>query len=460
LNVVASGYGTLSYQWYKNGNLLNAEISDILLLNNVDSTDAADYYVVITDDIEPGLTTQSATATVYTFPAWNGLQSYEPFDIAAGYSVGELPLQSPTVSGYSGPWVDIDFGNAEPALAAGSLVYSDPLYIGSSGDRIEKIADTGGVSAANSGRAYRMLEPALITTPSTTGVRYLSWLYRNGNENAAADAYVHSTLALYHSTGGAAPSGDAALRVFEAGISNSDFGTTNFGFRYMTTGAGNLGIAANSDVHLFVVKFDLTNVPGGDSMTVWLDPALGSGDPAGGTTTTGLDLDFESIAFSDYASNSSAWDEVRWGSTFNSVSLNTNPANTFATWISGYPGVGSLNGVGDDADHDGIPNGVENLFGTDPSLSSQGITGISRSGNTVTFQHPQNATPASNLTATLRWSTDLSTWNNDGAAQGGTTVTFTRIANTPAAGITSVSAIISGVVPAKFFADIKVSQTP
>ena len=126
-------------------------------------------------------------------------------------------------------------------------------------------------------------------------------------KNAAVNAYTHSTLALYHDTGGAAPAGDAARRIFEAGISDADFATTNFGFRYNDFQVGTLVKPVDSGVHLFVVKFELSAADGEDSVTVWIDPALGTGDPTGGVTISGLDLLFESIAFSDYASNSGAF---------------------------------------------------------------------------------------------------------------------------------------------------------
>lgn len=461
LSVEATGYvPTLTYQWYKDSSLLTGETSNTLVLSNVDSGDAGVYFVEVTDSVEPGLVTTSNNATVYTFPAWNGLVSQDAFDTTASYATGELPLQNPSVTGYDGAWTDINFGAAEPEVMTGPLSYPDPLYLGSSGDHVGKAADAAGIGDPNSGRSYRKLAPALVVAGNTTGTRYLSWLYRNGNENAAANAYTHSTLALYHNTGGAAPAGDAALRAFEAGISDSDFGSTNFGFRYNDSQVGDLGVPVDSNVHLLVVKFDLSAADANDNITVWIDPALGSGEPAGGTTLTGLDVAFESLALSDYASNSMAWDEIRWGSTFNSVTLNANPANDFAAWIAGYPGVGALTGFNDDADGDGIDNGVENLFGTDPSVASQGITQVAKSGSTVTFQHPQNASPASDLTAGYRWSVDLAIWNADGATSAGTTVSFSASPDTPTVGITTVTATISGPAPDKFFVGITVTQTP
>ena len=194
-------------------------------------------------------------------------------------------------------------------------------------------------------------------------------------------------------------------------------------------------------------------------MTVWLDPALGSGEPAGGVTLPASDLAWDRLAFSDYASNSSNWDEIRWGSTFDSVTLGSTPPNTFATWIGGYP-VGLLNGFTDDPDNDGLDNGVENFLGTNPSISNPGVSRVSLSGSTLSFQHPQNATPASNIAASYLWSTDLVSWQESGATSGGTTVTFTPSTNDPTLGITTVSGAITGTAPAKVFVRLRVIQSP
>jgi hypothetical protein len=460
LSVLAFGYETLSYQWYKDSTLIPGETSETLVLSNVDSSAEGSYHVEISDSVEPGLTSTSDTANVFTFPEWNGLVSHDSFDPGAGYATGELALQNPPVSGYAGAWTDVNFGDAEPEVMAGSLAYSDPLYLGSAGDQVGKAADIDGIGGANSGRVYRALAPALVVAENTTGTRYLSWLYRNGNQNTAANPYTHSTLALYHNTGGAAPAGDAALRVFSAGISDADYGNTNYGFRCNDTLTGNLAKPVDANVHLFVVKLTLGDTPGSDSITVWIDPVLGSGEPAGGSTLDGLNLHFESIALSDYASNSSAWDELRWGSSFDSVTLNPNPPDDFATWIAAYPGVGALDGIEDDADRDGIPNGIENYFGTDPSQPSRGLTQIATTGNTVTFQHPRNPAPASDLSAALRWSTDLSAWHGHGETSGGVTVSFSSAPDTLVAGTTTVTANISGTLPAKLFTEISVTPAP
>ena len=125
--------------------------------------------------------------------------------------------------------------------------------------------------------------------------------------------------------------------------------------------------------------------------------------------------------------------------------------------IAGY-NVGALTGFDDDADKDGIKNGVENVFGTDPSVANPGITQVAKSGSTITFRHPQSGFPASDVTAAYRWSTDLVDFHDSGAASGGTTVTIAPALNTPAAGTTTVTATVTGTQPAKLFLILEATQ--
>jgi len=132
---------------------------------------------------------------------------------------------------------------------------------------------------------------------------------------------------------------------------------------------------------------------------------------------------------------------------------------TFSSWISN-PSFGLAvadRDLADDPDGDGIQNGVENFFGTNPSVFTQGLFAGSKSGNTFTFTHPQNESPASDLTANYRWSTDLATFQLGGTTNGGTTVTFTTEPNTPSPGFTRVTATATGTLPDRLFVDVRVT---
>lgn len=135
-----------------------------------------------------------------------------------------------------------------------------------------------------------------------------------------------------------------------------------------------------------------------------------------------------------------------------------NPTDSFSDWIADYPNVGGNTGVDDDADGDGIDNGVENFFRTDPSAASQGLVSgaVDTVAGTFTFTHPLNATPASDLTATYRWSKDLATFTDDGDPFEGTTVSFAQ--GTPSGGSVTVTATVTGTPLSKLFVDVQVTQ--
>jgi hypothetical protein len=239
--------------------------------------------------------------------------SHDSFSIADGYTAGELPTQNPPVTGYTGAWTDVDFGDAEPGITAGSLSYSNPLYLGSSGDKVSVATGGGETAQANSGRVFRVLDSTLVATDGTAGTVYMSFLFQSGQETGAT---TYQTLALFNSTT------SDANRNFDIGLTTNG-GQTGTAYNFGADNAyTSTGVAADTGVHLFVVKFDLSTAALGDSVTVWIDPTLGgTGDPTGGVTVSGKDLTWDRLAFSDYDANSAAWDEVRWGSDFEAVTV-------------------------------------------------------------------------------------------------------------------------------------------
>ena len=253
-----------------------------------------------------------------------------------GYTVGQIQntSPSPTVPGYTGNWTGIDFGSLKPAISAGSLTYSDPLYLGTSGDKVGvPNSTTGGeIATGNSGRVYRLLDSTLAVTNTTAGTRYLSFLFQDGRETGAT---TYQMLDLYNTN-----TADAN-RNFTAGLTTNSGQTGNaynFGVNEAYTSTG---VAANSAVHLFVVKFDLSATAGQDAVTVWIDPTLGVGEPSiGGTTVTGKTVQFDRLSLSDYDGNSAAWDEIRWGTTFADVTAVPEPS-AFAA-LAGLAGLAAV----------------------------------------------------------------------------------------------------------------------
>lgn len=115
-------------------------------------------------------------------------------------------------------------------------------------------------------------------------------------------------------------------------------------------------------------------------------------------------------------------------------------SQTFSEWIGGFP-VGGLTGFDDDADGDGLSNGLEGYLGTNPSVpGGSGISQVSTNGTITTFTQLKANPPLSDITGSYQWSLDLATWYAaDGVAgpAGGPTL------NIPAASGPTVTATSS-----------------
>jgi len=247
------------------------------------------------------------------------LVSYESF---AGYTVG-LPVPgtspSPTVAGYTGDWTAVDWGGQWPTVIAGPLTYTGTGYANGSGNYIS--VPNAAFDYADSGRMYRLLDSSLLVNSSTSGTLYLSWLFQSGNQGATT----YQMLDLYNTD-----TADAN-RTFTAGITqNGGNSGTQYDFS-VNEAYTSTGVSVDTAVHLFVARFNLSATAGADSVTVWLDPTLGAGDPSGGITTGGQNIAFDRLAISDYDENLANWGEIRWGTTFDSVTITPVPEpSTFA----------------------------------------------------------------------------------------------------------------------------------
>ena len=134
----------------------------------------------------------------------------------------------------------------------------------------------------------------------------------------------------------------------------------------------------------------------------------------------------------------------------------TEPGNTFAEWIATFPGLGGSTALTDDPDLDGIPNSVENFFGTHPGQFSRGLIAGTTSGGGFTFTHPQG-TLAVGLTQTYLWSTDMLSFHGDGETSNGSTVNFTRPTAAPGTN-TTVTATITGNPVKRLFVVVAVAE--
>lgn len=150
------------------------------------------------------------------------------------------------------------------------------------------------------------------------------------------------------------------------------------------------------------------------------------------------------------------------GSTIDLVVSGTPAANDYATWISGFALDPGDRGFEDDPDRDGNPNGLENFFGTDPTVFSPGLAADDWTlilTARFSFYHPLNDNPADDVSAAYIWSKDLRTFYQDGETDDeGTTVTFSQ--QTPVGGVVTIDAIVTGPMPTSLFVTVEASQTP
>lgn len=134
-------------------------------------------------------------------------------------------------------------------------------------------------------------------------------------------------------------------------------------------------------------------------------------------------------------------------------------SSTYTSWVNGYLATSGNSGFSHDTDNDGVSNGLEYYFGTDPTAYSQSFEIIGKVSDVVTFSHPLNSALGADVSAVYRWSEDLSAYNLDGGDNGnGTTVNFVQ--GTPSNGMIVVTATIAGPVPGRLFVSIEASLTP
>jgi hypothetical protein len=324
---------------------------------------------------------------------------------------------------------------------------------------------TGGVVTANSGTGR-------------TGVAVNPWPEYNGTPGAFGGTTFYFRARVALGTGGGFQALELADSAGGAGnliqlVGGAGLGVFSFDGDY-DAGAFFLPGGNDGESHEWLIALDTATGQG----TVWLDaitpnastptiPWAGDFNPAvGGTAFTaapgfklgGINLASFAVASVsvDYlflAADGNTGAGPEWSDL--GLTVVSGPSNTFAEWISDYPGVGSQTGVDEDADGDGIDNGVENFFGTAPDAFSQGLIAgtYNAVAGTFTFTHPQGI-PASDLSAAYQWSKDLATFHPEGSANG-TTVAFLSSTD---AGVTAVTATVTGTTPDRLFLRVIMTQ--
>jgi hypothetical protein len=226
------------------------------------------------------------------------LVAYEPFTTGAGaYTVGQIDLQNPTVTGFSGAWA---LNPAESGYSGGTVTATGLTYTG--------LPTTGGMYQALNARWYREL--ATPFTTATNGTYWMSYLYQSTEANGGS----FQAFEIY--TTGANPGMDST-RKFAIVNGAEGWGGGGAGTGQFSIGADNTKLlgAADTAVNLFVIKMDFSST-GNDTFTVWRNPSLGTEPTTGGVSWT-TDLPFSYIGiFNANGSGTVNFDELRIATTF------------------------------------------------------------------------------------------------------------------------------------------------
>ena len=131
--------------------------------------------------------------------------------------------------------------------------------------------------------------------------------------------------------------------------------------------------------------------------------------------------------------------------------LELTPLIEYSNWIASFDLNPEEIDFADDPDRDGLPNGLEAFFGSNPLEFSSGLVGLSVDGSTSIFSHPHNENPVMDVSGSYEWSLDLVNWyagdGVDGPANG---VTVAISSNTEGSN-TTVTAAASEEVERVFF---------
>jgi autotransporter-associated beta strand protein len=137
-----------------------------------------------------------------------------------------------------------------------------------------------------------------------------------------------------------------------------------------------------------------------------------------------------------------------------SGTLTVTSGPTFASWLTANA---PATGFDTDSDNDGVPNGVENVLGTNPNTFSTGLTQVSANANSVTFKHSLNSTIPSDVSYSYEWSSDLAEWKASGVANTAGTV-GTIVPSAPVSNEVTVTSTQSGTPATRLFTRIRATN--
>jgi len=181
------------------------------------------------------------------------------------------------------------------------------------------------------------------------------------------------------------------------------------------------------------------------------------------------DIVVDDSAFTSGTGSAGTWAVGLSGDSL-SIELTYTPGdpNNYANWINSFfPGESdeAIIGIDADPDGDGVDNGVENFLGTDPNAFSAGLTPTSATANSVTATHTQTNDPATDITASYEWSSDLASWNASGESDSnGVTATIGTVItddqDSPLNDTVEVTATITAGPTQRLFLRITATEAP
>jgi hypothetical protein len=232
-----------------------------------------------------------------------GLVASDSFN-TGDYGPGTLEGQNPALAGWSGGWMTPGWGAPNNI----SVVSNGLDYPG--------LVTSGGAAQANPfTRVGRLLETP--HTDATNATVYMSILMQMPN----IDNSHYRALELHN--GGF---DDGAHRKLQLGTHGGDLGNEVFGVRLFNNNDFRIEMgAADTNVNLFVLRFDFSSVFEGDSVTIWHNPtSLGGAEPGGAAgTLSNFNLEFDRVTLAHFESGfgnpGMFYDEVRLGTTWADV---------------------------------------------------------------------------------------------------------------------------------------------
>ena len=219
-SVVASGGGTLSYQWYKDANAISGATSAAYALSNVSSTDAGSYYVTVNNSAGSA-TSSTATLTVSSSTSAacdstylsNVLSAVSTFETALGSSLSASASYSSSsyttaqLNVYKTNWSNLPPGAisfSRPGITLSQLSTASQMAafnaLAKTALSTAGYADFQGVLAADDYLGYTknangygadLYHVALVGTPSSTG----SWTLMFGGHHMAFNIHFNQGCA-------------------------------------------------------------------------------------------------------------------------------------------------------------------------------------------------------------------------------------------------------------------------